>query len=101
MMFIGGFDLLTDMLVFVIWIFYTLTFIAVYILRKREPDLKRPYKVPFLPFVLSIAIIGGIFIVVNTLMTQTILAFWGIGLTLIGLPVYYMLRKKHVVVDDE
>ncbi|PGS49939.1 amino acid permease [Bacillus sp. AFS041924] len=101
MMFIGGFDLLTDMLVFVIWIFYTLTFIAVYILRKREPDLKRPYKVPFLPIVLSIAIIGGIFIVVNTLITQTILAFWGIGLTLIGLPVYYILRSKHIAIDDD
>ncbi|WP_407920411.1 APC family permease [Gottfriedia luciferensis] len=101
MMFIGGFDLLTDMLVFVIWIFYTLTFIAVYILRKREPDLHRPYKVPFLPIVLSVAIIGGVFIVVNTLITQTILAFWGIGLTLIGLPVYFIIRKNDSVEENK
>lgn len=46
MMFLGNFDLLTDMIVFVMWIFSLLIFIAVFILRKREPDLKRPYRVP-------------------------------------------------------
>lgn len=96
MMLLGGFEVLTDMLVFVIWIFYTMTFIAVIILRKREPDLNRPYKVPFFPIVITIAIIGGVFIVVNTLFTQTMLAIYGIVLTLIGLPIYYFLRKKHI-----
>ncbi|MET3194641.1 amino acid permease [Gottfriedia sp. OAE603] len=96
MMLLGGFEVLTDMLVFVIWIFYTMTFIAVIILRKREPNLNRPYKVPFFPVVILVAIIGGVFIVVNTLFTQTMLAVYGIVLTLIGLPIYYSLRNKHL-----
>lgn len=101
MMLFGGFEVLTDMLVFVIWIFYTMTFIAVVILRKREPNLNRPYKVPFYPIVLSIAIIGGIFIVFNTLLTQTMLALYGIVLTLIGLPIYFSMRKKHIESFEE
>ncbi|MDC2864600.1 APC family permease [Bacillus sp. BP-3] len=96
MMVIGGFNTLTDMLVFVIWIFYTMTFVAVFILRKREPDLVRPYKVPLYPIIPLISIVGGSFIVINTLFTQTLLALCGIGLTALGLPIYYAMRHKHI-----
>ncbi|MBP0726576.1 amino acid permease [Bacillus sp. RG28] len=89
MMTIGGFNTLTDMLVFVIWIFYTMTFIAVFILRKKQPELVRPYKVPLYPFIPFLSIIGGAFIVFNTLFTQPFLALAGIGLTAIGLPIYF------------
>jgi APA family basic amino acid/polyamine antiporter len=89
MMAIGGFNTLTDMLVFVIWIFYTMTFIAVIILRKKQPELVRPYKVPLYPFIPLLSIIGGAFIVFNTLFTQPFLALAGIGITAIGLPIYF------------
>ena len=45
----GQFNLLSDLSMFAIWAFYTLTFIGVIKLRKTQPDLKRPYKVPFYP----------------------------------------------------
>lgn len=95
MIFVGGFNTLTDLLVFVIWIFYTMTFAATIILRKREPDMKRPYKTLFYPVTPIIAIIGGIFIVVSTLFTQTGLALIGLGITLIGLPVYWIAKKRN------
>ncbi|MBC2240115.1 APC family permease [Listeria booriae] len=94
MIFTGGFNQLTDMLIFVIWIFYTLTFIAVFVLRKREPKLKRPYKVPLYPVIPIIAICGGVFIVLNTLYTQPLNAGIGLGLTLIGLPIYFYKKTK-------
>ncbi|MGX6962920.1 APC family permease [Vagococcus xieshaowenii] len=89
MMFTGGFDLLTDMLVFVIWIFYTLVFMAVIKLRKTEPHLPRPYRVPLYPLLPIISILGGIFIITMMLINQFSLAMVGLGLTLIGAPVYY------------
>ncbi|QEL82848.1 amino acid permease (plasmid) [Bacillus sp. JAS24-2] len=95
MMLVGGFNTLTDMLVFVIWIFYTMTFLAVFILRKREPELIRPYKVPLYPFIPIISLLGGAFIVLNTLFTQPLLALCGIGLTGLGLPIYFKMRHKH------
>ncbi|MBY0039416.1 amino acid permease [Bacillus cereus] len=95
MMLVGGFNTLTDMLVFVIWIFYTMTFLAVFILRKREPDLIRPYKVPLYPFIPITSLFGGAFIVLNTLFTQPLLALCGIGLTGLGLPIYFKMRHKH------
>lgn len=94
MIFLGAFNTLTDMLVFVIWIFYTMTFAATIILRKREPELKRPYKTLWYPVTPIIAIIGGIFIVISTIITQTGLALIGLGITLLGLP-FYAYAKKH------
>ncbi|MGV3010378.1 APC family permease [Streptococcus thoraltensis] len=91
---LGGFNVLTDMLIFVIWIFYTLVFFAVIKLRKDEPNLERPYKVPFYPVVPIIAIIGGIFILVLTLKSQFMLAMIGILLTAIGIPVYLYKQKN-------
>lgn len=95
MMMVGGFDMLTDMLVFVIWIFYTMVFVGVIILRKTEPQLERPYKVPLYPVIPMIAILGGGFIVINTLLTQTLLALSGIAMTLAGLPIYLYLKNKY------
>lgn len=94
MIFAGGFNVLTNMLIFVIWIFYTLVFIAVIKLRKEEPELERPYKVPLYPIIPIIAILGGIFILVMTLMTQFKLAMVGLVLTALGIPVYMYMNKK-------
>ena len=94
MMLTGSFDMLTDLLVFVMWFFYTATFFAVIILRKKDPDLERPYKVPLYPIVPIIAILGGLYTLISTLTSQITLALGGIGLTLIGLLFYKELHKK-------
>ncbi|QIL50173.1 amino acid permease [Weissella coleopterorum] len=95
LMFVGGFDLLTDMLIFVIWMFYTLVFVAVIKLRHSEPDLDRPYKVPFYPLMPIIAILGGVFILAMTLFSNFWLAMTGIGLTVLGLPVYFWMQYQN------
>lgn len=94
LMFVGGFDTLTDMLIFVIWLFYTLVFVAVIKLRHTEPELKRPYRVPLYPVVPIIAIVGGLFIIVMTLLTEWQLALIGVGATLAGLPLYFVMKYR-------
>ena len=90
----GQFNLLTDLTVFMVWVFYVLTFIGVIKLRKDNPELNRPYKVPLYPVIPIIAIIGGLFVIVNQLLTATLIALGGIVITLIGLPVYSYMTKK-------
>lgn len=96
MIFMGSFDFLTDMLVFVMWIFSMMMFIGVFILRRNEPELERPYKINFYPLPPLIAMAGGTYIILSTLIRQPGLAFTGIGITLLGLPIYYIhyLNKK-------
>ncbi len=93
--FSGSFDTLTNLVIFVLWIFFTMAVAGIFILRTKHKDLDRPYKVPFYPVVPLIGIIGGIYILVSTLMTDTSNALIGLAITLIGLPVYWYITKKN------
>ncbi|RMC47634.1 APC family permease [Lactobacillus sp. ESL0228] len=95
MIFSGTFDSLTNMLVYVSWIFSILLFIGVLILRRRQPDLKRPYKTPWYPLPPILATCGALFIVISTTLTQPVLALIGILLTLSGLPVYLYVQHQN------
>ncbi|MCC3864937.1 amino acid permease [Terrisporobacter petrolearius] len=94
----GQFNLLTDLSMFAIWSFYVLTFIGVILLRQRQPELNRPYKVPLYPVIPIIAIAGGLFVVVNQLlfagMENTLISLGGVVITLIGLPLYSLAQKQ-------
>ncbi|CEH33168.1 APC family permease [Romboutsia lituseburensis] len=90
----GQFNLLTDLTVFTIWVFYVFTFVGVMKLRKDKPQLNRPYKVPLYPIIPLIAITGGLIVIVNQLITATMIALGGIIITLIGIPVYAVTSKN-------
>ena len=101
----GQFNLLSDLSMFAIWAFYTLTFIGVIKLRKTQPDLKRPYKVPFYPVIPIISICSGLFVVIDQLflagMKSSMISLGGVIITLIGLPVYAIMTKKNSELEEE
>lgn len=92
----GTFNTLTDLLVFVLWIFFTMGVCGVFLLRKRFPQEKGLYKVPFYPLTPIIGIIGGIYILVNTLIDSPKNSLVGIIITVLGLPVYRFINKNKV-----
>ncbi|MBS5939057.1 APC family permease [Clostridium sp.] len=93
---IGQFNLLSDLTVFAIWVFYVLTFIGVIMLRKSKPNLNRPYRVPLYPIIPLVAILGGGFVVINQLLTSPIISLGGIVITIIGFPIYkYRIKKNN------
>ena len=101
----GQFNLLSDLSMFAIWAFYTLTFIGVIKLRKTQPDLERPYKVPFYPVIPIISICSGLFVVIDQLflagMKSSMISLGGVIVTLIGLPVYAVMTKKNSELQEE
>lgn len=98
-LFIGSFNVLTDIGSFVIWFFYVLTFAGVFVLRKKWPGAHRPYKVPLYPIVPILGILGGVFVLVSTIVFQPVIALWGGGLTATGLPIYWYKCKKKGIQD--
>ncbi len=90
----GSFETLTNLAMFVVWIFFVMTVAGIFILRTKLKHVERPYKVPLFPIVPFIGIAGGIYILISTLITSTSYALYGIGITLIGLPVYMLIKKK-------
>lgn len=94
MMTVGDPDRLTDIAIFAIYIFYVLAFIAVFLLRRRYPEKKRSYSVPGYPVVPMIAILGSIFIIVSTMIDNPADTLYALGITVIGLPLYWVLSRK-------
>lgn len=95
----GTFNSITDLVIFSIWIFFTLGVFGVFILRKRVQHNDKLYKVPFYPITPILGIIGGVYLMYSTLTGSFKQAMLGIGLTLIGLPVYYYCKNKNEKAD--
>ncbi|MBD5643261.1 amino acid permease [Clostridium botulinum] len=93
----GSFNVLTDLVMFILWLFFTMAVAGIFVLRTRFKHLDRPYKVPLYPLVPLIGIIGSGYIIISTLITNTFYALCGIGITLLGLPVYSYIKKKNKV----
>ncbi|HEV2798931.1 MAG TPA: amino acid permease [Pyrinomonadaceae bacterium] len=91
----GSFDTLTDYVVFGSWIFYGLTTASVFIFRRRMPHAERPYRAWGYPFVPIVFLLVTGWLLVNTLMTTPVQAFIGLGLILIGLPVYWYWARHN------
>jgi len=102
----GTFDQLTDMLIFVSWIFYALAALSVFTLRKKMPDFPRPYKVWGYPLTPIIFILFASVYIVFTLYTDIqnyrsgaapiINSLMGLVWVAIGIPgfVYWSLKQK-------
>jgi APA family basic amino acid/polyamine antiporter len=91
----GTFDQLTDMLIFAVFIFYGATVLGVFILRRRMPEVHRPYKVWGYPVVPAIFILFCIGLFFNTILTRPREAAIGMILIFSGIPVYFFLKRKY------
>jgi APA family basic amino acid/polyamine antiporter len=90
----GTFEQLLTYVVFVGWIFYALGAACVFVLRRTKPHADRPFRVPGYPWTPLLFIIAATALVANTIATQPIRAAVGIGVVLLGLPVYFVWRGK-------
>jgi APA family basic amino acid/polyamine antiporter len=98
---LGTFDQLTDMIIFAVFIFYGATTLGVFILRRRMPDVHRPYKVWGYPVVPAIFILFCIGLFFNTIISRPREAAIGLILIFSGIPVYFFLKSKYSKTADK
>ena len=89
---VGTFQQLFTSYVFTAWIFYGLAVAGVIVLRRREPDLDRPYRCPWYPVTPVFFVLATAGIVVSTFVASFWQALLGIGLILAGVPLYFAFR---------
>lgn len=90
----GKYGDLLDYVMIIVIIFYILTIYGIFILRRKMPDVERPYKAfgyPVLPF---FYIIVATAICISLLLTKTSTCGWGVVIMLAGIPVYYLTKPK-------
>ena len=89
----GTYNDLLDYVVIAALMFYTITILAIFILRIKKPDIERPYKAFGYPLIPVIYIITTITIMVILLVYKPDYTLRGLGLVLIGIPVFFLWRK--------
>ncbi|MBT1708343.1 amino acid permease [Fulvivirgaceae bacterium PWU5] len=94
LVFSGSFDQLTDMLIFAAFIFYGATTLGVFVLRRKMPDVPRPYKAWGYPVVPAIFILFCIALIVVTLIGKPREALIGLALMCSGLPFYWYWSRQ-------
>jgi APA family basic amino acid/polyamine antiporter len=86
----GKYGDLLDMVSFVVVIFYVLTIAGIFILRKKRPDIERPYKAFGYPFLPIVYIIMGLTFCGLLIIYKPEFTWPGLIITLIGIPLYYI-----------
>jgi APA family basic amino acid/polyamine antiporter len=90
----GKYGDLLDFVVIVVLIFYILTILGIFILRKKMPNVERPYKAFGYPVLPALYIIIATAICIALLYTKTSTSGWGVVIMLVGIPVYYLTKAK-------
>jgi len=94
----GTFEELTNLFIFAGWIFYGLAVVALFRLRKTEPDLPRPYRCWGYPWVPAIFVLGALVLTVNLWLIRPGRSTLGLLLIFAGLP-FYRYWTRHATDD--
>lgn len=97
----GSYGQLLDYVIFAVLVFYILTIIGLFVLRRTRPDAARPYRAFGYP------ILPGLYIVMATWICLVLLRYkpqytWpGLILVLLGVPVYLVWRRQDIAVGQD
>ena len=90
----GKYEQLYDFVIFGSWILYAMATASVFVLRRKRPDLARPYKTVGYPVVPLLFLAGAALLEISTLLTKPRESIAGIVLILLGLPFYFYWRSR-------
>ena len=86
----GKYGDLLDMISFVVVMFYALTILGVFVLRKKMPDAERPYKAFGYPVLPALYILMAIAFCILLIIYKPAFTWPGLIIVLIGIPIYYL-----------
>jgi APA family basic amino acid/polyamine antiporter len=97
----GTYGDLLDYVIFAVLIFFSLTILAIFVLRVKRPELPRPYKAFGYPLIPAIYILTTTFIMVILLIYKPDYTLPGLLIVLLGIPVFYFWKKKGTITSTD
>lgn len=91
----GRYEQLYTYVIFANWILYAMAAAAVLILRKKRPELPRPYRTIGYPVVPVLFVLVAISLIISTLFDSPRESLMGVGLAILGLPFYFHWKRRH------
>lgn len=89
----GTFEQLFTYVVFASWLFAGLAAAGVFVLRRRHPGAPRPFRVPGYPLTPALFVAAASIVVANTFVARPVQALAGMGIVLLGTPVYFSWKR--------
>jgi basic amino acid/polyamine antiporter, APA family len=89
----GTYSQLLDYIIFAVLVFYILTILGLFVLRRTRPHAERPYRAIGYPVLPAIYIVMAIFIDVVLLRYKPQYTWPGLIIVLLGIPVYFLTRR--------
>jgi APA family basic amino acid/polyamine antiporter len=93
----GSYGQLLDYIIFAVLVFYILTIIGLFVLRRTQPNATRPYRAIGYPVLPAIYIAMALFIDVVLLRYKPQYTWPGLIIVLCGIPVYYLWSRREKV----
>jgi APA family basic amino acid/polyamine antiporter len=90
----GTYNDLLNYVIFAVLVFYVLTILGLFVLRRTHPDAERPYKAIGYPILPAIYIVMALFIDIVLLRYKPQYTWPGLCIVLLGIPVYYFWRPR-------
>ena len=90
----GRYEDLFTKVIFAEWLFYMLVTAGIFVLRRRQPALNRPYRTWGYPVVPAIFVVLAGLLLVNTLMERRVDSLWGLVMMATGIPAYFLWRLR-------
>jgi len=90
----GSFDTITNYVIFAAWLFYMLGAFGVFILRKKMPDVERPYKAWGYPYLPAVFVIFSTLFLINSIVSDLQNSAMGLILIFAGVPMYLFWKYK-------
>jgi APA family basic amino acid/polyamine antiporter len=95
----GTYNQLLDYVIFAVLLFYILTILGLFRLRRTRPDAPRPYRAWGYPVVPVLYIALALFIEWALLMHRPVRSLAGLGIVAVGIPIYFLWRRQSLPAD--
>ncbi len=90
----GWYEQLYNFVIFGSWILYGMTAASVFVLRRKRPDMPRPYRVTGYPVVPFLFVLVALVLLGSTLGNSPRESLMGLGFMAVGIPLYFHFRRK-------
>ncbi|MCD1147502.1 amino acid permease [Peptoniphilus sp. KCTC 25270] len=90
----GTFETVSNMVIFILWVFFTVLVAGIFKLRKTRERDNSLYHVPLFPIIPILGITGGLYLVFSTVTTDFRLSLYGLAAAAVGIPVFLYFNKK-------
>jgi len=92
----GRYDQLFTYVIFASWILYGMTTAAVLVLRRKRPEMQRPYRTFGYPVIPIVFVMSALCLVISTLFNSPRESLLGLSLVIVGLPFYYSWARRRM-----